>query len=265
MGNSLDDLANHVNNKLRNVVDWCNCNKLALNPSKSEFMIVTNKIITSRPQLFIGASPIKEVSSFKYLGVHIDAQLKFHTQVHHIKGKLSQLCGVTYRLRNFLNLQAAKNLYYSCIFSVITYCIGIWGGVSQCTSRCDDIDRIHRRIVKNLFCSFYPNADCIFKVTKILKIADIYRMNAASYMYSVLKHGKYPTLRSTLDVSYPNHEYSTRGRNDLILPFPRIEAVRMNFKYQFIKVWSELPENIKSQRTSRSFKRVLMEYYLDQY
>ena len=90
-------------------------------------------------------------------------------------------------------------------------------------------------------------------------------MNAASYMYSVLKHGKYPTLRSTLDVSYPDHEYSTRSRNNLILPFPRIEAVRMNFKYQFIKVWSELPENIKSQRTSRSFKRVLMEYYLDQY
>ena len=157
VGNSLDDLANHVNNKLRNVVDWCNCNKLALNPSKSEFMIVTNKIITSRPQLFIGASPITEVGSFKYLGVHIDAQLKFHTRFHHIRGKLSQLCGVTYGLRSFLNLQAAKNLYYSCIFSVIPYCIGTWGGVSQCTSRSDDIDRIHGRIVRTLFCSFYPN------------------------------------------------------------------------------------------------------------
>ena len=229
-------------------------------------MIVTNKIITSWPQLFIGASPIKEVSSFKYLGVlHFDAQLKLHAQNHHIEGKLSQLCGVTYRLRNFLNLQAAKNLYYSCIFSVISYCIGIWGGVSQCTSRCNDINRIHGRIVKNLFCNFYPNADCIFKVTKILKIAGIYGMNAASYMYNVMKHGKFPTLRSILDISYPNHEFSTRSRNDLILPFPRIEAVKMNFKYQFMKVWSELPANIKSQRTLRCFKRVLMEYYLDQY
>ena len=53
-------------------------------------------------------------------------------------------------------------------------------------------------------------------------------------MYGVLKHGKYPTLKFTLDVSYPNHEYSTRSRKDLILPLPRIEAFIINFKYQFV-------------------------------
>ena len=65
-------------NRLRNILDWCNCNKLLLNRLKSELMVVTNKRIENRPQLFIGSDQIKEVKSFKNLGIYIDTQLKYN-------------------------------------------------------------------------------------------------------------------------------------------------------------------------------------------
>ena len=143
-------------------------------------------------------------------------------------------------------------MYNSSIYSVLSYCVGVWGGVSQCTSRSDDISRIHRKLVRNLFSKFFNNSRCIFRETRILKIDDICKLTAASYMFNILKHNKYPTLRSSLHMSYPNHNYHTRN-------------IRMNFRYQFVKVWHRIPEYIRCQRTCTSFKNTPTDYFLSQY
>ena len=98
----------HVNSRLREIFEWCNCKKLSLNPAKSEFMTVNNKIVVSRPHLFIGTDPIKEVESFKYLCNHVYTLLKFNIQMNHLKCELSQLCGVSFRVSIFLDFQSAK-------------------------------------------------------------------------------------------------------------------------------------------------------------
>ena len=101
-------LTEHVNGRLREIFEWCNCNKLSLNPANSEFIIVTNKIVVNRPQFFIGADPIKEVDSFKYLGYHVDTRIKFNVQTNNLKDKLSQLCVVSFRLSKFLDFNQRK-------------------------------------------------------------------------------------------------------------------------------------------------------------
>ena len=211
-----------------------------MNPTKSEFVVVTNKIVVYRPQLFICSDPMKEVDSFKYLDIHVNTRLKINVKINHSKGKLSQLCGVSCRLSKFLDFQSPKNKYNLCIYSVLSYCKGVWGGVSQCTSRCD-ISRIHRKIVKNLFSKFFINSHCIFRETRFLKIDEIYKLSADSYMYIILKHNKYPTSRSSLHISYPGHNYRTRNNNDMLLPYQRVEAIWINFRYQFVKVWRGVP------------------------
>ena len=84
---------------------------------------------------------------------------------------------------------------------------------------------------------------------KKIKIDQIYQLDVGSYMYSILKQRKYPMLRPCLCISYPSHKYLARRNNEMLLPFPRVEAIRMNFKYQFVKVWLEVPEYIKCKRT----------------
>ena len=152
-------------------------------------------------------------------------------------------------------------MYNSCIYSVLFYCIGVWGGVSQCTSSCDDLGRNHRKIFKNLFSIFF-NRRCIFRETRNLKIYNIYKLMAASHVYKILKQNKYPILRSSHNVSYPSHYYHTRNSNEMLLPFPRVKAIRLNFRYQFVKMWLGVPEYIKCQRAYASFKMALTDYYL---
>ena len=110
-------------------------------------MNVTNRIVVNRPQSFIGTDPIKEVDSFKYLGVHVDTRLNFNVQINHLKCKLSQMCGVSFRTSTFVDFQSGKNMYNSFTFSVLRYCIGVRGGNSQCISCCDDLSRFHKKVV----------------------------------------------------------------------------------------------------------------------
>ena len=64
-------------------------------------------------------------------------------------------------------------------------------------------------------------------------------------MYNILKHDKHPTPRPSLYMSHPSRNYHTRNNNDLLLPYPRVEAIQINFRYQFVKVCFRVPEYIK--------------------
>ena len=63
----------------------------------------------------------------------------------------------------------------------------------------------------------------------------IYKLNVTSYMYIIFKQGKYSTLRPSLCISYRNHNYLTRNSNEMLLPFPRVEAIRMDLNLKSSK------------------------------
>ena len=266
VGDSLPDLVDYVNQKLEVISNWCKFNKLALNPEKSEFMLVTNRHYDGTPHIVIDGNPIRRVDCTKYLGLYLDNQLKFHSQIENIEGKLSRYSGISFRLRNHFNRKTALKYYYSCVYSSLSYCIAVWGGVSLCTSRCARILRLQRRIVKNLFSRYFPNnPDDIFKVVCLLKFPEVYKLKVSIYMYRIVKLEEFNTLSRSLNMSYPNHHYPTSARNQLLRPFPRTESIRMNYKYQFCDIWNGLPESVKEAPTLKIFKKTLTDYYLSSY
>ena len=155
--------------------------------------------------------------------------------------------------------------YYSCVYSTIFYCLVTWGGVAMCTRRCDRVTKLHNRIVSNLFSKYFNDNNDVFKSVKLLKFPDIYKLRVSIYMFKIVKMNSIPSLERSLCISYPSHSYETRSRNRLDTPFPRVESIRMNYKYQFCNVWNEVPEDIKTASSVRSFKKLLTNFYLSSY
>ena len=265
VSDDFQSLIHHVNRRLKLIVEWCNFNKICLNPSKSEFMVISNRKHALHPALRLHDEDLQLTNSFKYLGIHLDKDLKFQSQVDHINSKLSSFCGITYRIRNRLNLSAAKNMYYACVYSTMTYCMAVWGGAAICTHRCDRTIRLHKRIVKNLFTNHYDDATCIFKAAGILKFIDIYKLLVSIYMYKILELDLYPSLKNSLNLSIPDHRYQTRNRLDFNMPFIRVETMRINYKHQFTMIWNELSPQIKRQPTLSSFKAALIKSFIEEY
>ena len=61
------------------------------------------------------------------------------------------------------------------------------------------------------------------------------------------------------------HDYPTREHDMLRTPFPRVEAIKMSFKYQFVSVWRGIPREIKASTSLKAFKRKVTEHFLNAY
>ena len=58
--------------------------------------------------------------------------------------------------------------------------------------------------------------------------------------------------------------YGLRGRkHDLLLPLPKTDSCKKSFLYFGAKVWNELPFEIKSKTTLKSFKTALRDLSLE--
>ncbi len=77
--NNIDSIANILNEDLINVSDWMKANKLSLNASKTEYMVIRshNRLhqTQSDPPMTLGDNQIKRVKVTKSLGLMIDETL----------------------------------------------------------------------------------------------------------------------------------------------------------------------------------------------
>ena len=264
-GHNLGDLTEKVNERLKTIFHWCCYNKLSLNPSKCSYMLFTNKNVPFDPIIKINDNPITRSRVFKYLGVYVDDKLKYQKQIDTLCTKTSRLCGVSYRLQGHLDMRAAKNVYFSCIYSVLTYCICIFGGVFQNSQRGKRLISLHNKSVKNLFCKFCLSGGCIFKQMKLLKLIDIHKLYVCIYMYKMISLNEVPTLQKNMNLQYPSHNYETRIRSNPIVPFPRVITLEINYKYQCTKIWGEIPDYMKALSSLKIFKKTLTDYFLSKY
>ena len=114
---SLYALLQQLNNNMKRLYDWCKCFNLALNASKSHFMIFSRKQFDNCPPLIFNQEVITRVTCVKYLGFTLESNLKHYQHIRNLNSKLAQLTDVTNR---HLSLDTAKIFYHSMINSHIT-------------------------------------------------------------------------------------------------------------------------------------------------
>ena len=97
-GDNLNDLSNHVNNRLKIIAEWCAANKLSLNPSKCSYMLFTTKNVDRNPLIELDGSMLEKTTNCRYLGMQIDENLKYNDHIELLCTKMAKMCGISYRL-----------------------------------------------------------------------------------------------------------------------------------------------------------------------
>ena len=67
-------------------------------------MPVTPKRVDTMPEIFVGDNLVTHKENIKYFDLLIDNKLKFQCHIDHVRLKLVQFSGISYRLKPFLNL-----------------------------------------------------------------------------------------------------------------------------------------------------------------
>ena len=109
---SLNFIERHVNTQLAKVSEWLLANKLSLNVSKSNFLIISPK--SNKPiNRSINNEKLKEENYTKYLGIIIDEKLSWKQHIKQVNIKLSKGIGVLYRLRHSVPKNTLRTVYNS--------------------------------------------------------------------------------------------------------------------------------------------------------
>ena len=93
-----------------------------VNIPKTNFMLIDNYINASRSENF----KINSIRNVKYLGMLIDDGLNWEPHIKQLSLQFSKFSAMMFCLRNFVDTETHKLLYYSLIYSLVQYGIILW-------------------------------------------------------------------------------------------------------------------------------------------
>ena len=103
--------------------------KLKVNHDKTVSMLIGNRHMLKKfdgLDLSLNGHKISQVKTFKYLGLYIDAELKWDVHVNHLCEKVGRMISFLGRLRQFVNRRILNQLYRSVILPHLEYADIIW-------------------------------------------------------------------------------------------------------------------------------------------
>ena len=210
-GLNASSLVENVNLELKKIEQWTISNRLTINPSKTELLIVTKKKsdVDNLQNIQLGSEIIQPVNSCKFLGTFLDNNMDFNENINYILKKVARNGGILYRIRDSLNQTACLNYYNSFILPFLTYNIICWG--STTANHTTPLFLQQKRIIRTMTKSTYlEHTSVLFKNLGLLKLNDIYRFELLKYMYKKRNDSRFMVL----------HDRNTRHRHFLV-PTPR--------------------------------------------
>ena len=130
---SLKKLNKKVNRDLSLLVHWLRANKISLNASKTDLVLfrTKNKNVTKHLNFRLSGQQLKIKQTTKYLGVILDENLSWQSQINVLLTKLSRSTGVISKMRHYLSYRTMLSVYYALFDSHINYCSQVLGYITQ--------------------------------------------------------------------------------------------------------------------------------------
>ena len=117
-------LAHHnVQNKLTNVLQWCQQNQLTINTKKTKMMIFGSNNMMKKarpPPTMLGNAQLQYVPNFNYLGIKLDNRLNYESHALECARQISYKIYTLTKIRPLINNMQALCIYKSKILLTST-------------------------------------------------------------------------------------------------------------------------------------------------
>ena len=129
---------------------------------------------------------IEQVSSFNFLGIHLDENLKWNKHIDMLTNKLSRVIGILNRLKYRYPQHILLTIYNSLFMSHVNYGILLWGSCSN------KIENIQKKAIRTLTNSRdHEHTEPLQKEYGLLKAQHIYYLKQLNF-YNTLCYSLLP-------------------------------------------------------------------------
>lgn len=267
---NLISLNENINSELIKVEQWLNTNKLSLNYSKTNYLLIRPKTKSSNSCNFnvnIRNLQIKQCHSAKYLGVILDENLNWKPHIQYLHKKLSRSVGIIAKMRHYIDRKNLIALYYVFFHSHLLYGILGWGSASKTTLKPIQIlqNKVLRLMNKTTWKDHTEN-NVLYQKFELLKVDDIYRLELGKFMY-LYQTKALPKVFETyfLDLTQAhNHNTRAKSNNNYFLPSIKTNSGKNSIRFHGVQLWNKLPVTLKHY-SFHCFKKAYAEMLLKQY
>jgi hypothetical protein len=257
-----DDTAALVKNKCKNdlqdvgitTIDklnlWFRSNGLRLNTSKTRLVPFrpSAENIQFQPSSNQVYNPTNNV---KFLGIHMESTLKWDCHIDALHKKLGKALFVLSSLRNCVDQQTALKVYHGYFASHICYSILFWGGSHHVKT----VFKLQKRALRYIY-NLNHRDSCrpYFKKYKILTVPAMYIFELLSFMKK-----NFPYFSD----AKPNHGREMRNKYLLLYPVHRLSVSERGPYYMGLRVYNNLPNQLKEAFETHTFCRLLKGFLTD--
>ena len=249
---------------IKYVRSWMLQNKLKLNDSKTEFMIIgTSRQISKLDvtSIKVGNLVVKSSNTVRNLGVWFDTTLNMETHISKVcKAAFFMLYNLRH-IRKYLDQESTETLVRAFIISKVDYCNGLLFGLPESqTMKLQRIQNACARLVCNSskFCHITP----LLKTLHWLPVRQRITFKILLIVFKAL-NGQAPSyILELLTFKSNSHSHNLRSSNDtLLLKMPtyktKVTLGDRAFSCAAPRIWNNLPLTIRNSQSVTSFKTKL--------
>ena len=256
--NDIEHINYCLNHDLSNVYEWLSANKLTLNMTKTEFMLIASRQklsqFTESPSLAINENAIEQVTSAKSLGVYVDQNINWECHIENVSKKIACAIGAIKRIRHLTPFNVLVKVYNSLIQPQFDYCNVVWGNCNKGLS--EKLQRLQNRAARILMSASHDsNLDDLFRALGWRRLYYQRLEQKSILMYKTLQGMTPDYLKSRFVYRDNVSAYRLRNtENKLVLPQPRTDYLKRSFLYSGTQMWNNLPVDLRQASSLTDFK-----------
>lgn len=255
---STQEAADKINDDLTNVSKWLKLNKLKLNIEKTKCMVINSRSEIN-VNIKVENSVIEVVDSYKYLGVILDNKFDFKENIKYVCKKMSKKVGLLGRLRNKLPFNSAVLIYKTIISPHVDYCASM---LFMCNkTEMDKLQKVQNRCLRVILrCNRRTSIKLMLNTLCLLSIKQRIFYNTLVLIFKITNNLLPEYLKQKIKYNYEVATRSLRRQSQLNVPNLRKEKTRRSIFYNGIKLFNELPSQIRKSEKLNEFKRKCVKY-----
>ena len=253
----------NLQNCLVSVQDWMFQNKLKLNPGKTEFLLIGNRVhrnkFNSELPIDILGKSIYPAQFARNLGVWFDADFNFQRHINNIVKQCHYYIRDLRRVRKHLSLNTSTALANALVSSRLDYCNSLlYSAPAKYLTKLQRVQNSLARVV-TLSPKLTSSAPLLSKL-HWLPIKSRIHFKIATTTYKIVHQNQPPSLSKLINTR-DNH-MSLRSKTGSSLTHPSVQSYgRRSFTYSSPAVWNKIPTAIRQAPSLSVFRRNLKTYY----
>ncbi len=249
-GKDTEDLIATTNEQINIINNWFQSNKLTVHPEKTNFMafnIKDRKKLNGK--IFWGNTKLQRIGkgekdeTIKYVGVHIDEDLKFKQHGLHVANKIKQNSYLISANKNFLPFTTRKLLYNALVRPHMDFGAEIWGHLNI-----NLIYKAQKKCIRHVMkCKNYiSHTNRYFHFLNTLKFPDIVWYHHIRMSFKLIYFKNLIGLSEVLPLAQSIGR-TTRENNIYVMRHDRLSNHESKLPPILSPMtWNNLPEDYKS-------------------